>query len=109
MDKYLQEFLNELTSGGGYGYIANHYYEFTKDELKDIILEIMYPLVKDGENLQMVNRQTTLAGIKDELAQRWDYDEAEQDDYSINKPCDNSGYCAGASCSQYYKECRKEG
>ncbi len=28
-----------------------------------------------------------------------------EDDYSSNMPCDNTGFCAGTSCSQYFK-CR---
>lgn len=29
----------------------------------------------------------------------WEY----EDDYSSNMPCDNTGFCAGSSCSQYYQ------
>lgn len=25
------------------------------------------------------------------------------DDYSSNMPCDNTGFCAGSSCSRFYK------
>lgn len=29
----------------------------------------------------------------------YDYEE----EYSQNMPCDNTGYCAGTSCPQYFK------
>lgn len=106
MDEYLQGFLNALSDNTAYDYIANHYTQFTKDELKDVILELLFPLVKDGTNLAMVDREKTRLGIKEELEGRWDYEEVE-DDYTGNMPCDNSGFCAGASCSMYFAECHK--
>lgn len=77
MDEYLQGFLNALSDNTAYDYIANHYYDFTKDELKDVILELLYPLVKDGSNLAMVDREKTRLGIKEELEGRWDYEEVD--------------------------------
>lgn len=68
----LQEFLNSLSDNMAYDYIANHYYEFTKDELKDIILECLYPIT--GKN--KVTPQAL--DIKAELEGRWDYEEVEQ-------------------------------
>lgn len=35
-------FLQEFSKGKGYDFIANNYMDFTKSELKDIILELMY-------------------------------------------------------------------
>ena len=102
MDKYLQDFLNALSDNTAYDYIANHYTQFTKDELKDVILELLYPLVKDGPNMAMVDREKTRLGIKEELEGRWDYEE-DNDDYASNCVCDTSGVCGGRSCSQYYK------
>ena len=106
MDEYLQAFLNALSDNTAYDYIANHYTQFTKDELKDVILELLYPLVKDGSNLAMVDREKTRLGIKEELEERWDYEEV-NDNYSSNAPCDTSGFCAGPSCSQFY-QCKSE-
>lgn len=106
MDEYLQAFLNALSDNTAYDYIANHYYEFTKDELKDVILECIYPLVKSGSNLAMVDREKTRLGIKEELEERWDCEEDYDidEDYANNAPCDNTGFCAGSSCS-YFIEC----
>ncbi len=77
MDEYLQEFLNSLSDNTAYDYIANNYTQFTKDELKDVILELLFPLVKDGSNLAIVDREKTRLGIKDELEGRWDYEEVD--------------------------------
>lgn len=30
-------------------------------------------------------------------------------DYAENMPCDNTGYCAGTSCPEYFKTCHKGG
>lgn len=38
----LKEVIKAIRNGEGYDYIANHYYEFTKEELKDIILECLF-------------------------------------------------------------------
>lgn len=72
MDENLQGFLNALSDNTAYDYIANHYYEFAKDELKDIILECLYPLVQTEPNLAMLNRSKMRLSIKDELADRWE-------------------------------------
>ena len=44
---------------------------------------------------------------KNPLDDEWDEDEYWDDDYdySLNAPCDNSGFCAGPSCSRYF-ECQ---
>ena len=102
MDEYLQGFLNALSDNTAYDYIANHYCEFTKDELKDIILECLYPVTQSEPNLVLMDREKTRLGIKDELEGRWDYEEVE-DDYSQNMPCDNTGFCAGSGCSRFYQ------
>ena len=93
MDKYLKDFLEALDNNTAFGYIAQHYMEFTKAELKDIILECLHCIdTKDGD----------FKSIKDELEIGWDFDES--DDYASNMPCDNSGYCAGISCPRF-REC----
>ena len=95
MEERQRAFLNAISDNLAYEYIASHYCEFTKEELKDIILEFVYPMTL-GSNERM------RLGVKNELEERWDtYDE--EDDYSLNMPCDNSGFCAGMDCKQYFK------
>ena len=95
MEERLQAFLNALSDNTAYDYIANHYYEFGKDELKDIILECLHPITgKEKVTPQALD-------IKAELEFRWDCVEVE-DDYASNAPCDTTGICAGRSCSQFY-------
>ena len=101
MDEYLQGFLNALSDNTAYDYIANHYTQFTKEELKDVILELLYPLVKYGSNLAMVDREKTRLEIKEELEEGWDYEEV--DNESGNMMCDSTGFCAGATCPQYFQ------
>lgn len=35
----------------------------------------------------------------EEEDEEWD----EEDDYASNMPCDNTGFCAGSSCSRFYQ------
>lgn len=97
MEKRLQEFLEALSNNTAYGYIADHYTEFDKDELKDIILECLYPITgKDKVTPQALD-------IKAELSTRWDYEVVDNDDYAMNCTCDTTGLCGGRSCPNYYK------
>lgn len=41
---YMDEFINALREDMGYGYIANNAHNFSKDELKRIILELLYEI-----------------------------------------------------------------
>ena len=36
----------------------------------------------------------------DEIDEDWPYTD---EDYSSNMPCDNSGFCAGSSCPNFFK------
>lgn len=42
MDENEKKFLKALKDGNGYDFIANNYFTFTKEELKDIILELLF-------------------------------------------------------------------
>ena len=61
MEKRQVEFLNAVENETAYGYIANNYTEFTKDELKDIIQELLFTCRFDSED------------IIEELKYRWTY------------------------------------
>lgn len=62
---YNKKAITAIRENKGYDFIANHYYEFTKDELKDIILECLYVLDIDD----------ILDNIADELEERWNCNE----------------------------------
>lgn len=47
----------------------------------------------DPDNLQEV-------GAQPEEDEDWSYTD---EDYSSNMPCDNSGFCAGSSCPNFFK------
>ena len=68
MDKHLEEFLEKIYDEG-YGYIANNYNRFSKEELKDIILETLYALT-DG--LDVASRVKVLISVKEELQGKWE-------------------------------------
>ena len=69
MEKHLEEFLQSTVSDKSYDYIANNYYNFTKEELKDIILELLYAIhttAHTGKEMMI------LADANMELAERWE-------------------------------------
>ena len=43
---YVDEFINALREDMGYSYIANNAHNFSKDELKRIILELLYEITE---------------------------------------------------------------
>lgn len=43
---YVNEFINALREDMGYDYIANNAHKFSKEELKRIILELLYELTE---------------------------------------------------------------
>ncbi len=59
MDENEKKFLKALKNGNGYDFIANNYFTFTKEELKDIILELLF--------------NTNIDETIEELKQRWEH------------------------------------
>ena len=59
-------FIEALKNGKGYDFIANHYYEFTKEELKDIALELAYGIYKNMPASEVLE-------IAEELEERWEF------------------------------------
>ena len=68
MSQIREEFCEQLDKGNPYDYICKHYYDFTKDELKDIVLECLYPFMSHTHEAK-----ASLLSIKEELEARWDY------------------------------------
>ena len=63
MDNVRENLIKALSEDKGYDFIANHYYEFTKEELKDMCLEFLYTLYKcDYDEAEVIEY----------LAERWD-------------------------------------
>lgn len=52
---YIDEFINALKEDMGYGYIANNAHRFTKEELKRIILELLYELTNESHKPRIEN------------------------------------------------------
>lgn len=52
---YVDEFINALREDMGYGYIANNAHNFSKEELKRIILELLYELTNESHKPNIEN------------------------------------------------------
>lgn len=52
---YMDEFINALREDMGYGYIANNAHHFSKEELKRIILELLYELTNETHKPNIEN------------------------------------------------------
>ena len=52
---YMDEFINALREDMGYGYIANNAQKFSKEELKRIILELLYELTNEPHKPNIEN------------------------------------------------------
>jgi len=48
----INEFIEALRQGKGYGWIANHGWELSKDELCNIIKECLYSIDDVADNLE---------------------------------------------------------
>lgn len=52
---YIDEFINALREDMGYDYIANNAHKFSKEELKRIILELLYELTNETHKPNIEN------------------------------------------------------
>lgn len=64
----LKEVIKAIRNDEGYDYIANNYTRFTKEELKDIILECLY-VIDDNVLLS----DYLLNNVANELEDRWEH------------------------------------
>jgi hypothetical protein len=60
--------LKALNSDRLYDYVANHYWEMDKEELKDVLLEVIYSCQKRSD----------IDSISESLEERWDMVEDEK-------------------------------
>ena len=58
-----REFIQALEEGHGYDYAATHYWEMDRDELKDVILELIYAIGDETDKLE---------SAAEELKERWE-------------------------------------
>ena len=63
-----ERLLEALNSDRLYDYIANHYWEMSKEELKDVLLEVIYSCQKRSD----------IDSISESLEERWDMIEDEE-------------------------------
>lgn len=62
----MEKFIKALEQDKAYDYIANNYYNYTKDELKDIILELLYGIYTNDTNYMQ-----TYESIVEEIKERY--------------------------------------
>lgn len=64
-----EDLLKAIDDDRLYDYVASHYYEMDKDDLKDVILELTYAL---SDALSKADEKAVLNSARSELADRWD-------------------------------------
>lgn len=77
-DKMFVDILKDTDDekGSAYDFIATKYNEFSKYELKEIILECLYAIYRAGREITG-GEQAILREIGENLAERWYLDEEE--------------------------------
>lgn len=69
-----KQYLDALKNGDSYDFICNNYFNFSKDELKDIILELTYAI--DTKAKHFASAEEIMSSAYDELTDlRWSFDE----------------------------------
>lgn len=77
-----KQYLEALENADGYDFIAKNYYEFSKEELKDIILELDYAIHSEAKHF--ASAEEICASALEELKDRWSFDdEGEDEDDSV--------------------------
>ena len=88
----IKDIVKEMRNGKGlYDLIANNYYKMSKEYLKEICLNAIY--VADDD-------KTILNEIVDRMEA--DFDEEIEAGFRDNNFCDNTGFCGGMSCKNYF-------
>lgn len=83
-----KQYLEALENADSYDFIAKNYYEFSKEELKDIILELDYAIHSEAKHFASAEEIYTSAS--EELQERWhtddDDEEEDEDDERVFVP-----------------------
>lgn len=67
-----QQLFHALKHKTGYDYVANHYSEMDKEDLKDLVLELIYAI---GDHCSPAVEKGIFADVVFELRDRWEEDE----------------------------------
>lgn len=68
MEENERKFIEAVNNDTSYDFIANNYMNFSKEQLKDIIIELMYAI-----HIESNDEKTILDSALDELTDRWSY------------------------------------
>jgi len=83
---YRKEYLEALAQGNGYDYISRNYNSFTKEELKDAIMELDYAIHCADNNPECDSSIDIYVSASEELESRW-----YMNMYIVDE-CDNTTY-----------------
>lgn len=83
-----KQYIEALENSNGYDFIAKNYWEFSKEELKDIILELDYAIHSEAKHF--ASAEEIYASASEELQERWNFDddgeEEDEDDGRLYVP-----------------------
>jgi hypothetical protein len=65
MTEAKRQFMEALENGKAYDFMANHYPMFSHNDLKDIVLELLYEMGKHEEN--------DISAMLEEMKEQWNY------------------------------------
>lgn len=89
----IKDIIKEMRSGKGlYDLVANNYYKLSKEDLKEICLNAIY--VADDDKTILEEMESRIES---------DFDKEIEEGFKENMFCDNTGFCCGSSCKNYYK------
>lgn len=75
-----KQYLEALENADGYDFIAKNYYEFSKEELKDIILELDYAIHCTDIYSSLECARDVYVSASEELKDRWSFDDEDEDE-----------------------------
>lgn len=74
-----KQYIEALEDGKGYDFIANNYWEFSKEELKDIILELTYAIKQTDSRGEWDSSWDVMLSASEELQERWSFDDEDEE------------------------------
>lgn len=75
-----KQYIEALENSNGYDFIAKNYWEFSKEELKDIILELDYAIHCTDTNGSFDCARDVYVSASEELQERWNFDDDDEEE-----------------------------
>ena len=71
------DLIQAFQEGNAYGYIAEHYWQMSREQLKDCLLEVLWHAADAIE--KGLTEMQMLSDAGDEIAERWGLEEEEEE------------------------------